>query len=162
MQFLETMDHEFYDYHYGRLYDSYLEQRRLQDQFGVIAPVLPLSSLSMGLSGVDLMHHRVFTTAAEDQRRRMVTEMNTYLSEMAVEYNNNLVNMQNVSMETNDRVLIAPEEIFRRVPAFHYEPPGLAAVMTEYRGAFIVLAGWLLAAIGASFAALTRLRPQMR
>lgn len=162
MQFLETMDHEFYDYHYGRLNQAYLDQRRIQDRIGLIAPVLPLSSLSMGLAGTDLLHQNVFTGAAEQARRDMVTMMNSYLSEMAVSFNANLASNQNISMETNDRVLVADEEVFSRVPPFHYEPPPLSDVLKEYRWSFMVLAVWLVLSLVAAHLAVARLSPVSR
>lgn len=162
MQFLEEMDHEFFDYHYGGLHRSYLEQRRLQDRIGVVAPLLPLSSLSMGLAGTDLLHQRAYTEAAEQARRNMVTKVNAYLGEMAVAFNENLRNTQNISIETNDRVFIADEEAFQMVDPFHYEPPPLAEVMNEYRLSFIILLGWLGAALAGAFLAVRRLSPQTR
>jgi ABC-2 type transport system permease protein len=162
MQKLEEMDHEFYDHHYKGLNNAYLEQRRLQDGLGVAAPLLPLSSLSMGLAGSDLLHQIRFAEAAEQFRRDMVTKMNSYLSEMAVAFNANLASANNISVETNDRVLIAPQEVFKRVPPFRYEAPPLAVVLREYGLAMLVLAGWLVAAVLAAVVAVGRLRPQTR
>ncbi len=162
MQKLEEIDHEVYDHYFIGLADTYLKQRRLQDNIGLIAPVLPLKSLSMGLAGTDLLHDQKFTQAAEQARRDMVEKVNSYLAEMAVEFNSNLKLAPNISTETNDRVLIADEEVFRMVDAFHYEPPSLSAVLNEYRSAFFILSLWLLAAVAASMAAVRNLQPYTR
>ena len=49
---------ETFDYHYGNLRATYADQRRFQDKFGLIAPMLSVRSLSMGLAGTDLLGHR--------------------------------------------------------------------------------------------------------
>jgi hypothetical protein len=81
---------------------------------------------------------------------------------MAVAFNANLASANNISVETNDRVLIAPQEVFKRVPPFRYEAPPLAVVLREYGLAMLVLAGWLVAAVLAAVVAVGRLRPQTR
>jgi ABC-2 type transport system permease protein len=162
MQKMEEIDHEFFDFYYQGLNRAYLEQRRFQDAFGLAAPVLPLASLSMGMAGTDLLHQQRFAGAAEAHRRLMVLKMNNYLSEMAVDYNKNQKLDNNISMETNDRVLIAPEAVFRLVPPFAYTPPTLDEVMGEYRGAFAVLGGWLLASLALALVAVRAMSPQAR
>ncbi|MET4683361.1 ABC transporter permease subunit [Brevundimonas faecalis] len=160
MQKLEEMDHEVFDHFYNGLRDDYLAQRRTQDTLGALAPVLPLSSISMGLSGTDLNHQNAFTAAAEKHRRMMVFKVNNYLSEMAVGFNANQALTGNVSLETN--VLVAKEEVFKMVPPFHYDPPSLGDVMREYGFSFGVLIAWLLGSIVVAVVAVGRLRPQTR
>lgn len=160
MQKLEEMDHEIYDHYYNGLKTDYTAQRRTQDVLGVLAPVLPLSSISMALAGTDLAHQDAFTGAAEQHRRLMVEKMNGYLSEMAVEFNANQALTGNVSLEAN--VLVAGEEVFKLVPPFHYDPPSLAKVLREYSLGFGVLAAWLLGSIVLAVVAVGRLRPQTR
>jgi len=160
MQKLEEMDHEIYDHYYNGLKDAYTAQRRAQDTIGILAPVLPLSSISMGLAGTDLMHQDAFGAASEKHRRFMVEKMNSYLSEMAVGFNANQALTGNVSMETN--VLVASQEVFKLVPPFKYAPPSLAEVTREYSRGFLILAGWLVASIAFAVFAVGRLRPQTR
>lgn len=162
MQRLEEMDHEFFDHYYKGLDNSYLEQRRLQDTLGVLAPTLPLSSISMGLSGTDLLHQRDFVNAAETTRREMVTKVNAYLAEMAASFNANLRAGATTDIESNDRVLIADEEVFRMVEPVRYSPPSFATVMSEYRWAFLILALWVLAAIAIARVAVGRISLQNR
>lgn len=162
MQRLEEMDHEFFDFYYQGLDNSYLEQRRLQDSLGVFAPTLPLSSISMGLSGTDLLHQRDFVNAAERTRREMVARVNAYLAEMAAGFNANLREGATTDIESNDRVLVADEAVFRMVEPVRYSPPSLHAVLTEYRGAFLVLTLWLAVAIAAARVAVGRISLQSR
>ena len=65
--------------------DTYLEQRRLQDSLGVVAPTLPLRSISMGLAGTDLVQQAKFMADAETFRHDMVFKMNDYLSKAAAQ-----------------------------------------------------------------------------
>lgn len=166
MQKMEEIDHEFYDHYYKGLDNSYLAQRRLQDKLGVVDPMLALSSLSMGLAGTDLRHQSRFNDAAETYRRMMVSKMNNYLNKMAVGFNKQLASADaasgTVSMESNDRVLIASEEIFKTVEPFTYTPPTLREVLDEYRASLIILFGWLAAALSFAILAVARLRPQTR
>ncbi|MCR6646054.1 MAG: DUF3526 domain-containing protein [Terricaulis sp.] len=147
MQRLEEMDHEFFDHYYKGLDNSYLEQRRLQDALGVLAPTLPLSSISMGLSGTDLLHQRDFVNAAEETRRAMVDKVNAYLAEMAASFNANLREGATTDIESNDRVLVADEAVFQMVDPVRYSPPTLNTVLGEYRMAFLVLALWIIVAL---------------
>lgn len=165
MQKMEEMDHEFYDHYYKGLNETYLSQRRLQDRLGVVDPMLALSGLSIGLAGTDLVHQNRFNDTAESYRRSMVAKMNGYLNTMAVGFNKQLASADaasgTVSMESNDRVLVAPEAIFKMVKPFTYAPPTLGEVMDEYRTSLIILFGWLVAALVFAALAVSRLRPQV-
>ena len=165
MQKLEEMDHEFYDYYYKGLSNTYLEQRRAQDMFGILDPNLALTSLSAGLAGTDLTHQSRFVDAGEDHRRVMVKKVNSYLSKMAADYNRNIATNDgattaNIDLKKANRVLIAPEEVFRMVKPFEYSPPTLGEVLREYRLSIVLLALWLVASLLAARIAVARLRPQ--
>jgi ABC-2 type transport system permease protein len=162
MQKLEEMDHEVYDHYYQGLNRVYRQQQRLQDRLGVLSPGLPLSSISMGLAGTDLLHHQEFVQAAEVARRAMVAKVNGYLNEMAVGFNRNLRTDASVSIESNDRVLIADEEIFRMVDPFHYSPPTVRNVVADYRESFVLLGLWLVLTAGFATISATRVRPAGR
>jgi ABC-2 type transport system permease protein len=138
MQKLEEFDHEVFDHHYNGLRNTYRDQRRLQDAFGILAPLMPLKSLSMGLSGSDLLHHDRYTRSAEEHRRMMVSRMNSYLSKAAVDLN---------GVSNSSNYMTADEKVFAIVPPFEYTPPTLAEVINEYGSAFLILAAWVLASI---------------
>jgi ABC-2 type transport system permease protein len=152
MQKLEDLDHEVFDHHFNALRAAYRDQRRLQDGFGIVAPLLPLESLSMGLAGTDLLHHDAFTRAAEDHRRLMVEKMNGYLGKAAVDLN---------GKSDSSNYMTADEAVFAIVPPFAYRPPSLAEVMGEYAPDLGLLAAWFLASVLLAAAAVRRLRPDV-
>lgn len=149
MQKLEELDHEVFDHHYNGLRASYMAQRRLQDEIGLVAPLLPLRSISMGLSGSDLLHHDAYTRSAEEFRRNMVAKMNGYLSKAAVSLN---------GVSNSSNYMTADEQVFAIVPPFDYTQPSLSEVLNEYRTALLILALWLVASIAAALTAITRMR----
>ncbi len=148
MQKLEEIDQPVFDLHYGQVRDLYLSQQRLQDRLGILAPTLPLRSVSMGLAGTSLIEHNKFTTDAEDFRHNMVFRMNDYLSKAAVDLNG-------VNDATN--YMVANEEVFAIVPPYRYEPPALAATMAAQAGNFGILGAWLIAAVALAWQATRRM-----
>ena len=146
LQKFEEYDFPVFEQHYGQLRDSYTSQRRLQDRIGVVAPTLPLRSLSMALAGTDLIRHVNFADAAEAYRRDMVLKVNNYLGEAAA------------SLNAGGGVLIADEAVFAMVPPFEFESQGLRATLAEHAGNFIALMLWLAAALGLALWAVRRLK----
>ncbi len=138
MQKLEELDQPVFDLHYGAVRDTYMAQQRLQDRLGVLAPTLPLRSISMGLAGTSLVEHTRFTADAEAYRHDMVSKMNDYLSRAAVDLNG-------VNDATN--YMIANEEVFAIVPPYRYEPPPLGTTIAGQLGNLGLLSAWLLAAV---------------
>ena len=147
LQKSEEYDFPVFDEHYGRLRDSYANQRRLQDGIGVVAPTLPLRSLSMALAGTDLIRHVDFADAAERYRRNMVTTMNNYLGKAAASLNT----------VYGSRVFVADEQVFRMVPPFKFESEGLKQTLEEHINNFVVLVLWLAASLGLALWAVRRL-----
>lgn len=153
MQKLEELDQPVFDLHYGQVRDTYLAQRRLQDRIGVVAPTLPLRSISMGLAGTDLVQQSKFMADAEAFRHDMVFKMNDYLSKAAADLN---------GVNSASRFMIANEEVFAIVPPFRYEPPAFAAVLAEQVPNFALLGGWLAAAVGLAVLATRRMDLEAR
>ncbi len=148
LQKLEEYDYPVFDQHYSMIRDSYAAQRRVQDKVGIAAPTLPLRSISMALSGTDLIQHVKFMTDAETYRRNMVVKMNDYLSKASVHLNETY---------SSSNYMRADEEVFAIVPPFEFEPPELSAMIDEHRGNFVLLALWLAAAIGLALFAANRI-----
>jgi ABC-2 type transport system permease protein len=138
LQKLEEYDYPVFEYHYNRVRDSYAAQNRVQDRLGVLAPTLPLRSLSMGLSGTDLIQHTKFMGDAEAHRRDMVLKMNDYLSKAAVSLN---------ATASASNYMIADEQVFSIVPPFVYEPPPLEETLASHWGNLGLLGAWLAAAV---------------
>lgn len=148
MQKLEEIDQPVFDQHYGAVRDDYAAQEHLQDKLGVVAPTLPLRSISMGLAGTDLIQHSKFMADAENFRHGMVAKMNDYLSKAAA-------NLNGVNSASN--YLVANEAVFSIVPPFRYEPPALASVIDAQAGNFGLLGGWLIASVVLSIFAVGRM-----
>ncbi len=148
LQKLEEYDYPVFDQHFGYIRDSYEAQRRVQDRLGVLAPTLPLRSISMAMSGTDMIQHVKFMTDAETFRRNMVVKMNDYLSKAAVGLN---------ATFSSSNYMVADEEVFGISPPFEFEPPALSGTISEHRSNFIILALWLLAAIGLAIFAANRI-----
>ena len=138
MQRLEELDQRVFSQHFGAVTAAYAAQRRLQDRIGLLAPTLPLRSISMGLAGTDLIQQQKFQDDAESFREAMVKKMNGYLSKAAVSLN---------GVNSASNYLIANEDVFAIVPPFRYQPPALATTLSEHWMNFAVLAFWLGAAI---------------
>ncbi|MDJ0928320.1 MAG: ABC transporter permease subunit [Gammaproteobacteria bacterium] len=129
LQTLEEIDFEVFDHHFLGLQDTYLAQQRISDRIGLIAPMLVLRTLSMGLSGTDLLHHFQFVNTAETVRRDMVTKMNADIKN----------NSRTGQFYVSDGTIFSAVEEFESV----YQPPQLGALMAEYRWNWIVLLLWL-------------------
>lgn len=148
LQKLEEYDYPVFDYHYSRVREAYEAQNRLQDRLGVIAPTLPLRSLSMGLAGTDLIQHTKFMADAEAHRRNMVLKMNDYLSKAAVSLN---------ATASASNYLIADEKVFSIVPPFVYQPPPLEATLAAHWGNLGLLGAWLVVTVVLAIAAVDRM-----
>lgn len=148
LQKLEEFDYPVFDYHYNRVRETYKKQRRLQDWIGAIAPTLPLRSVSMAMSGTDMIQHDKFMNDAEIFRREMVLKMNSYLSKASVAFN---------ATNAADNYMIADEEVFSMVPPFEFEPPALRDTLGEHLINFALLALWLVASIGLASRAANRI-----
>jgi ABC-2 type transport system permease protein len=127
----EERGNEVFDRHYGALFETFDRQQRVVTLAGVIAPLLPVRALSMALAGTDVAHHRAFVNAAESYRRDIQRVMNADIAQHA----------------KPGVVYTAGPDLWAQVPEFSYEPPGMAAVLTDQRGSLLVLAAWLAAAI---------------
>ncbi len=148
MQKLEELDQPVFDQHYAAVRDAYAAQRRVQDRIGLVAPTLPLRSISMGLAGTDLIQHSRFMADAEAFRHDMVFKMNDYLSKAAADLN---------GINSASNFMIANEDVFSIVPPFRYQPPALNETMDEHLGNFGRLGAWLAGAIALAVFATRRM-----
>jgi ABC-2 type transport system permease protein len=148
MQKLEEIDQPVFDQHYGAVRDAYVAQQRLQDRLGVLAPTLPLRSISMGLAGTSLVEHAKFQADAETFRHDMVFKMNDYLSKAAADLN---------GVNSASNFMIANEQVFSIVPPFRYEPPELGLTVAEQVGNFRLLSAWLALAVALAMLATRRM-----
>lgn len=132
-----------WDRHYGALWSAFDAQTRVHQLGGLASPMLAVRSLSMGLAGADVFHHRHFAQAAEAYRRRMVQAMNGELA------------YGSTSADLNYR---GGADLWARVPPFTYVPPTLRETLTEQRWGVASLATWTAGALLLALAATRMLR----
>jgi ABC-2 type transport system permease protein len=129
MQEGEEHANEVFDRHYGRLFDTYAEQNRAYSFIGLLSPMPPMRTLSMGLAGTDFDHHRAFVNAAEDYRRDVQRRMNGDIAQNS----------------RPGQPYLADPALWAAVPEFDYAAPGLLQVLSDQRLSLLLLAGWLVA-----------------
>ena len=126
----EERANEVFDRRYGQLFEQYESQNRTFQWAGVAAPMLPIRSLSMALSGTDFAHHRDFVTAAEEYRRGIQRVMNDDIARNArpgVAYT-------------------AGPALWAQVPEFEYDLPGASWALRQAAPSLALLLAWCLAA----------------
>ncbi|MDX2270043.1 MAG: DUF3526 domain-containing protein [Bryobacter sp.] len=128
----EEHGNEVFDALYGRLWDQFEQQNRLQAWAGVAAPLLALRPVSMGFAGTDFSQHRHFATAAETYRRMLNQRMNDEIRDKAVGANT---------------VLLVGDDFWKEIPPFIYEAPGADWVLGQQGQSLALLAAWALAAV---------------
>lgn len=130
-----------FDKHYGRLWNSFDRQNRLQQWAGVLAPLLPVRALSMGLAGTDFAQHRHFAEAAEKYRRYFIQVMNEDI-------------VHNAAGKT---VYLREGDLWKQVKDFDYQAPDLGWVVRNHIAGLGLLAAWLAAAAALAWRSILRL-----
>lgn len=116
-----------WDRHYRSLWDQFERQIRTQQAAAFAAPLLGVQALSMSLAGTDFFHHRRFAAAAEAYRRQLVDRMNTAIAD------------NSTSRQLN---YVADDALWRSVPPFVYQAPGVDWALRNGRTSQIALAAW--------------------
>jgi ABC-2 type transport system permease protein len=129
MQQSEEDANVVFDRHYGALYDTYRRQNTVHQLGALVAPLLAVRSLSMGLAGTDVEHHRSFASSAEQYRRMLIRQMNGNMAE---------------NSRSGDFSYKADPSTWRDVPPFEYEAPPLAQAMAMHTPSVWLLAVWLV------------------
>lgn len=133
----EEHANEVFDKHFGRLFETYARQNRVQQWAGLAAPLLPMRTVSMSLAGTDFAHHRSFVEAAETHRRMMQRVLNGDIVEHA----------------KPGEVYLAGAELWNRIPDFTYDAPGLSWALAQNALSLVLMGAWLTAAIAFAAAA---------
>jgi ABC-2 type transport system permease protein len=132
-----------FDKHYSALWSRFEQQNRLKQVAGAFAPMLAITSVSMGLAGTDFAQHRDFAQAAERYRRYLVKEMNDYMT-----YN----------AGKQDFGYLAQPAVWQSVTAFEYDAPGTVWVLRNQALSLALLALWFTAAVGAALIFTARMK----
>jgi ABC-2 type transport system permease protein len=146
LQIDDKASYAVYDRHYGKLWDTWERQQKLQEWNGLWLPMLAVRAWSMGLAGTDFVHHRAFTTAAE-QHRRLVQDM------MSAD----LVAGADTQGDKHFAYQAGPD-LWARVPPFDYHPPGAGWALRHNWTSLAVLAASLLLVMGFAWTAVARQR----
>ena len=135
-----------YDRHFGRLWDTWQQQQRVQDLAGIVMPLLAVRTFSSAMAGTDFAHHRDFTTAAE-RHRRLIQDI---VSEDLVDHADPI----------GDRHFAyqADPSLWAKVPAFDYHAPPAGWALKESGLSLIVLVLACAAAVGFARHAVVRQR----
>ncbi|WP_422928283.1 ABC transporter permease [Singulisphaera sp. PoT] len=128
----EEYGNSVFDRHYGGLWDAFNRQDRVRNILGVLFPTLAIRDLSMGLAGTDNRHARDFADSAESYRRELVRELNKDLE----------VNGADLGF-----MYQAGPDLWRKMPAFEYEPMALKQTLGLQAIAWASLAAWLLGSV---------------
>jgi ABC-2 type transport system permease protein len=141
----EEHGNEIYDKHYGELWDTFEAQNRLQQQGGLLAPLMAIRSVSMGLSGTDFAQFRDFSIAAEKYRRMFIDVMNDDIAHAP----------------KTEGAYMGDEKLWSKVPAFEYNAPTVDVVLGQQAWSLGLLALWAgLASMAATWAATQKLRAE--
>ena len=133
---------------FGRLWDTFERQQRFQQWVGVVAPVTALRGFSMGLAGTDFSQHRDFSTAAEDQRRKIQDIVSADLVKHADPLGNSHFTYK------------AGPGLWASVPPFQYELPRVSFALARHWQGLALLA--LMFCFAAALAHYALSRPLMR
>ena len=129
LQHSEETGNVVFDKHYKDLWDRYQQQNRMQEAGAVLAPLLAVRSLSMSLAGTDFDQHRQFAISAENYRRQFISLLNGDL-------------VQNAAGKST---YLRGNDFWSRIPGFHYEAPGVAAVLSNRLPSILLLTLWFCA-----------------
>ncbi|UPT93233.1 DUF3526 domain-containing protein [Bradyrhizobium barranii subsp. apii] len=133
---------------FGKLWDTFENQQRLQQYGGIAIPVIALRDFSMGLAGTDFSQHRDFSTAAEMQRRKI----QDIVSQDLIDHADPLGNAHFTYK--------AQSSLWATVPQFKYQLPPASFALTHHWPALVLLAITFGLAIGLARYGISR--PLMR
>jgi len=143
LQRLEEEDAPIFDYNFDQLWQTYEDQRRLQQVASLLSPAIAIRELSMAMAGAGPYAQRHFSVAAEQHRRDFVGQLNEI---QAVE-------------GAGKRFYVAPGQTWEGVRAFAYEPPATAEILSRHAGDLAILLVWAIAPFSLALVAAGRARP---
>jgi ABC-2 type transport system permease protein len=139
-----------YEKHFNNLHTTYEQQNHLFSLMGVVSPLLPLQSFSMGLAGTDYPHLRHFAEGVEAYRHDFVRILNEDDAKNG--------KMHDAEGALGINLYKAGRDLWERVPRFGYNPPDVGWAVRRNITSIVVLLLWFLLAAAALPFALKRLR----
>lgn len=129
----EDYGNSVFDRHYGALWRAFADQDAIRKALGFVFPTLAVRELSMALAGTDNVRALDFAESAEAYRRDLVKALNRDLE----------LNGADLGF-----MYQAGPELWKSMPAFRYQPPGLGATLLAHWPAWTSLLLWLAVAAG--------------
>jgi ABC-2 type transport system permease protein len=146
---LQVDDHSGYgvlDEHFGKLWDTFEKQQRIQEIGGILAPVVSLRAFSMAMAGTDFSHHRDFSNEAEKQRRLIQNVISDDLVRNA-----DSLGDRHFSYKSGP-------ELWEKIPRFDYRSPTVGFALQRHALSLAILAAlFALSLLFARFAVSRRL-----
>lgn len=136
MQKGEEHEAEVYFKHYALLKEQYQHQTGFYRISAAISPFLPARFLSMAIARTDYHLHWDFSDAAEQYRIKMMEALNMDLAD---------------NTKYGDWAYKADKTLWEGIPDFDYQPPGLARIIADNTGNFLLLLAWLLLSFASLF-----------
>jgi ABC-2 type transport system permease protein len=130
----EEHGNRVFDRVWGDAWQRVERQDRVLDRAGALSPLAGFRRASLALAGTDAPHQRHFTAFAENHRRELNRALNDHLTE---------------NSRTGDWEFRAGADLWREMPRFAYQPPGIQLAGKGAAIGFGSLGLWLLAAIAA-------------
>jgi ABC-2 type transport system permease protein len=130
MQRGEEHANAVYAHYFGRLWDRFAQQDRVQLVGAVVAPVIAVRFLSMGIAGTDFGQHRAFAEQAEAYRQAFNRVLNEDIRDHARAG-------QSFSYQ-------ADSTLWRAIPPFTYDAPAMGRVLATHRTSLTALGLWLV------------------
>jgi ABC-2 type transport system permease protein len=134
--------YEIFDRRFGELQAAFERQNAIRAASGFVFPLLAMRPFSMAFAGSDGRSQFDFATAAEGHRRSIQNQVS-----------DNIIHFQ------RDENYVAGPELWRRIAAFAYRPPGAGYALANSGLEIAGLCGWLLLTAGFALFAARRLRP---
>ncbi len=134
---------QVFDHHLRLLDDRIAAQEELVAYAGFVSPFMAMRSVSAGLSGTDVAHHRHFTEHAEEYRKALILQLNEAFAANA---------------GTDGWNYRAGAETWKDAPAFTYQSPGASFAIRTHLVSIIALLLWLLVAFGLAIRSAKRVR----
>jgi len=128
MQKGEEHEAEIYFKHYSYLKEQYARQSDIYKGLAAISPYLPTRFLSMAIAQTDYDTHWDFSDAAEDYRIATQKFLNDDFA-------------QNSSY--GDWAYQADPDLWKKLPAFDYEPPQLGSILRSNVSSIWILGAWI-------------------
>lgn len=144
MQAGEEYGNRVFDTHYGSLWHRLEQQDSVQSAAGLIAPIIPVRTLSAALAGTDHAHHLDFARSAEAYRRGLVKQMNDHLATYS---------------RTGQWDYKASQALWEQVPAFEYRRPEVSWALREAGASVPALMAWFSISVGLALLSARRLSP---